>query len=105
MRELYGLIANGGFGPGTGIRGAIGGFGRPGRAESPESDATIVGYHLRDRRGQLVKLMDYVGQWGPIPGGQPYPERPHGEWAPGLLPLCGLGSIQEDCLNTGTDHV
>src|SRR5258708_24418298 len=44
LRELYGLIANGGFAPGTGIRGAIGGFSPPVSAESPERAAPIVSH-------------------------------------------------------------
>src|SRR5258707_15721040 len=42
LRELYGLIANGGVGPGTGIGGATGGFGRPSGADFPESSANIA---------------------------------------------------------------
>ena len=107
LRTLYSQVANGGFGSGTGIRGAIGGFGSPGSAESPDNDATIVGYYLRDQQGQLVDLAAYARQWLPAPDGnsQPYLELPVGVWPIGLLRLCDLGCMQEACLDTGTGQV
>jgi hypothetical protein len=107
LRVLYPQVANGGFGTGTGIRGAIGGFGSPGSAESPQIDTTTVGYYLRDRQRRMVDLDVYVGQWLPAPDedSQPYLELPEGVWPRGLLRLCDLGCMQEACLDTDAGQV
>lgn len=87
LRTLYAEDANGGFGPGAGIQGALGLYSSP----SDEPARTIVEeYHFRSQIGyastgrsdpiRLIDLADYAQHWKPTPSGKELL----------LLPLCGL---------------
>jgi hypothetical protein len=91
LRAMYENIANGGFGPGGGIRGAINGYGRPATFESG-SDETILTQHLD--RERLIDLRDYAGQWRRSPAGDQL-LLPSDVWPQQLVPICDLGCQQE----------
>jgi hypothetical protein len=99
LRALYANIANGGFGPGLGLRGALEGYGRPGASIYRDSDDTIVAQYLwRSHRGTF-DLAEYVGQrsnqetYGDM-------EVPYGLWLRHLLPICDMGCVQEICVDS-----
>ena len=88
LRTLYAKLANGGFGPQAGIRGAL--YGYPG--PYPNHPGTIVGYY---------------------PGRSPFKEKnsfialqtlensvlvPWEQWPRGLLQICDIGCCMEMCL-------
>src|SRR5215472_5374022 len=60
IRLLYTELANGGFGPGGGLRGAMGGYGTVGTAlpngQVFLNDETLVKYHSRGQVQQFVDL-------------------------------------------------
>ncbi|TMB83569.1 MAG: hypothetical protein E6J48_03945 [Chloroflexi bacterium] len=60
LRALYAHLGNGGFGPGGGIRGVLGGYGSSGTFEN-ESDETILKNHYW--REGLVDVKSYANQW------------------------------------------
>ena len=62
LRALYAQVANGGFGPGTGLRGASSGFGTPFIANQDEIDETIIGCFERKEQRQQIDLADYKWQ-------------------------------------------
>ena len=65
LRAIYAEVANGGFGPGTGLRGAIGGEGS-GVVLNNGEDESIVGCYASDRNhAQLIDLADY--EWQALP--------------------------------------
>lgn len=65
LRALYAEVASGGFGPGTGLRGASGGFGTPFIANQNEIDETIIGCFERKNQRQQIDLADY--EWQALP--------------------------------------
>lgn len=71
---LYTQVANGGFGPGCGLRGSVGGY--------QWDEQTIVDAYQHIRMTQVV---DLAGQ--------------RVQWPSSLLPLCDLGCDQEACLD------
>lgn len=74
LKSLYMEVANGGFGPGCGIRGAVGGY--------TWYDQTIVEAYQSYR---AIQIVDLSGQFV--------------HWPKNLLPLCDLGCDQEVCLD------
>jgi hypothetical protein len=93
LRFLYAHLANGGFGPGGGIRGAIGGYGGPDTFENG-NDETILKH--QDVGETLVDLDSY--QWHESPG-QQWLKLPAGVWPRQLAPICDLGCQQEVCVD------
>ena len=89
LRALYFELANGGFGPGAGLRGAIGGFGAPGTFQNG-NDETLVKYHLRGSESLIDQpLFQHV----------PQVLLPSNRWPRLLAPLCDLGCAVEVCID------
>lgn len=101
LRALYAQVANGGFGPGTGIRGAIGGRGS-GVILSNYQDETIVGCYAYDRsHAQQIDLADY--KWKKPPVGsintKDYLFLSYKVWPRHMLRICDMGCVQEVCID------
>ena len=71
---LYSALANGGFGPGYGLRGMVGGYGTPatplGNGEIFRSDETMVKYHRST--SSLAPLAFEQEAWMHDDEGQPF---------------------------------
>lgn len=78
--SLYSEVANGGFGPGCGLRGAEGGY--------RWYEQTIVETY---QSYQSMHIVDLAGQWT--------------RWPLPLLPLCDLGCDQDACLDCQSGQV
>lgn len=94
---LYTTLANGGFGPGAGLRGIVGGYGMrytaaPGGATFLNEES-LVKYQYR----QLVPLTEYSWQQRE---GETIMYLPDDRWPKGMLPICDLGDCQEVCTDT-----
>ncbi len=102
LRALYTEVANGGFGPGVGIRGALGGYGSP----TDDPGDTIVGYYnFHRQQAQLVDLGAYAEHWKQVGPGRrrdSYLLLPYLVWPEQLLSLEDLGCCQEVCLDCKT---
>ncbi len=62
LSQLYTRIANGGFGPGGGIRGCIGGYGTP--MSMGDDAGTLLGYYEWKRAtSRLVDFSELSDQW------------------------------------------
>lgn len=98
---LYRSLANGGFGPGYGLRGMVGGYGTPatplGNGESFRSDETMVKYH---RSVSSLVPLAFEETWMHDDKGQPYVTLPVNCWPASLAPLCDLGDVQEIGVDT-----
>lgn len=89
LRDLYLHVANGGFGPGTGLRGVEGGY---------------KGAYLQDndflalpQKSQIFPYTTYQKDAAPAEaqGARASMRVPRGEWLERLLPLCDLGCCEE----------
>src|SRR5215831_17020858 len=87
LRSLYMHVANGGFGPGYGIIGCIGGFGDAGNI--------VEGYQFHVTRNQLLDIdkREYIS------------EIPETYWPSFLVPLCDLGEAVVLCLDGNTGRI
>lgn len=94
LRALYTQVANGGFGPVSGIQGALEGYGKPGDSIYLDSDDTIVADYKWRSHGQTVNLNEYEEQWSRYDN----LALPSGVWPDKLLPLCDLGCVQHACI-------
>ena len=112
LRALYAEVANGGFGPGGGIQGALGGYG----SRTDESAMTIVDdYRFRSQVGsantgrsdpvRLVDLADYAQHWQPTKSGKGLPLLPYAVWPEQLLSLEDLGCCMKACLDCKTGRI
>ncbi len=99
---LYRSLANGGFGPGYGLRGMVGGYGTSttplGNGEIFQSDETMVKYHRNV--SSLIPLAFEQETWMYDDEGQPYITLPVNLWPASLAPLCDLGDVQEIGVDT-----
>lgn len=96
LRTLYAQVANGGFGPGFGILGALGGF-----ACSSIGGNIVEAYHaLTDK----TPLLDYTA-YKRISGERTLFELPGGVWSNRLLPLCDWGCLITSFLDIHTGQV
>ncbi len=90
LRALYGELANGGFGPAYGLRGAIGGFAGTG---------TMVEQYQWSLDGtQPVELASYADEWQESDGWR-FLTLARDRWPARLLPLCEWGCAVEICLD------
>jgi hypothetical protein len=108
LRTLYTRLANGGFGPGVGLRGIIGGYGTPTEPfDEYTTDDTIVGYDIWYKaNARLIDLAEYEDQWRPCPkDGRLRLILPFALWPKGWLCLCDLGCVQEMCCDSATGQV
>lgn len=111
LRLLYTQIANGGFGPGYGIIGALGGF----SLLDGFGDTIVQGYQKAiAHAGQLVRLEAYEKathgslsqEQIALDGKRIYlRDFPEGAWAEGLVPLCYWGCGICTYLDASTEHI
>jgi hypothetical protein len=96
LRTLYTQVANGGFGPGFGIVGVLGGFASTGLG------GTIVdAYHALNVE---ISLVDYR-QYKQESGKHLIFELPLTDWDSSLLPLCDWGCLNTSFMDIRTDQV
>lgn len=96
LRTLYTQVANGGFGPGFGIVGALDGFASPGLG------GTIVdAYHALNAETSLVDYRQYKRDSGE----HLTFELPLTVWDRNLLPVCDWGCLKTSFIDTRTDQV
>jgi SMI1 / KNR4 family (SUKH-1) len=111
LRVLYAEVANGGFGPGGGIQGVLGGYG----SRADELARTIVddyhwhcqvGYTEIEHHGpaQLIDLSSAAKQ-GKYGSGKEDLLLPHRVWPEQLLSLEDLGCCMKACLDCKTGRV
>jgi hypothetical protein len=98
LRALYATIANGGFGPESGLRGVSGGYGRLGSAPYPNEDETIVGSYQFETRKGTVDLTEASGQGAKLATLLDL-QLAYGVWPRKLLPICDMGCVQEACVD------
>jgi hypothetical protein len=111
LRALYTEVANGGFGPGGGIQGALNGYGF---SHDELASTIVVDYDWHRQVGyspieylesaRLVDLADYAGQWRGGNGGE-YLLLPNEVWPEQLLSLEDLGCCMQTCLDCKTGRV
>jgi hypothetical protein len=112
LRALYAEVANGGFGPGGGIQGALGGYG----SRTDEPTMTIVDeYRFRGQVGYanigrsdpvlLVDLADYAQHWQPTTSGKGLFLLPYVVWPKQLLSLEDVGCCMKAYLDCKTGRV
>jgi hypothetical protein len=105
LRALYTEVANGGFGPGVGIRGALGGYG----SSTGDPAGTIVSYYnFHRQQAQLVDLGAYAEHWKQLETGgrrDSYLLLPYLVWPEQLLSLEDLGCCQEVGLDCKTGNL
>lgn len=92
---LYSSIANGGFGPGAGIRGIVGGYGSQESGTHSDDTETIIEQYQWRGQQQTVQLASYAERWTAS-------HRlllPYGTWPERLLSLCDLGCVQDACVD------
>jgi SMI1 / KNR4 family (SUKH-1) len=111
LRALYTEVANGGFGPGGGISGALGGYGS--RLDEPartivddyrwhcQVGYTQIGHHDAIR---LIDLAKPAENWKRGSGREDL-LLPHEVWPEQLLPLEDLGCCMQACLDCKTGRV
>ncbi len=91
LRDLYQFLANGGFGPGAGIRGIAGGY--PGA----NREGTITDlYPTGAEPDQLFDLPPDQRGWLILP---------QRRWPRGVLCLADMGCVQEACVDAGTSRM
>jgi hypothetical protein len=96
LRALYGQLANGGFGPAYGLRGAIGGF---------VGTGTMVEQYQWTLEGtQPVELASYADGWQESDGRRSL-TLARDQWPTRLLPLCEWGCAVEICLDCSGGQV
>ena len=90
LQALYERLANGGFGPGYGLRGVIGGY-APG-------ETILDRYRAKTgRQVQLIELADFQTDWES--DAQALCEFPWTQWPRQLVPICNWGCGSELCLD------
>lgn len=100
LRILYSELANGGFGPGYGLRGVLGGYGTP--ADPQGADTTILGaYPLRRKGTTPMTIARDAALWRSPDrvNGYPFVHLSSRHWPEGLLCICDLGCVQEICVD------
>jgi hypothetical protein len=97
--SLYQELAKGGFGPGFGLRGAVGGYGTIGTLLPNEycwlGDETLVKDHLGEHLVDLTQLTD---EWQDQ-GNCRVLRLSSNVWPRQLFPICDLGDDVEVCLD------
>ncbi|MGH2497866.1 MAG: SMI1/KNR4 family protein [Ktedonobacteraceae bacterium] len=101
LRALYAQVANGGFGSGTGIRGASDGYGTPLGSNEDKIDETIIGCFGRKYHRQQIDLADYEWQKPPVGSinTNDYLFLPYEVWPRHLLRICDMGCVEEVCID------
>jgi hypothetical protein len=92
LKALYTQIANGGFGPGTGLRGIAGGY-----DGTYHDGGTLLNlYPSSAKSEQLFDLASNQQGWQLLPEGQ---------WPRRLLRLADMGCVQEACVDAASEHM
>jgi hypothetical protein len=91
LRRLYQSLANGGFGPGAGLRGIEGGY------DGNSHEGTLVNlYPTEARADQLLDLAPHQREWLILP---------QGCWPRRMLCLVDMGCVQEACVDATTSRM
>lgn len=91
LRDLYQSLANGGFGPGTGLRGIEGGY------TGANHEGNILDYYPTEASpDQLFDLPPDRHEWLILP---------QGRWPRGVLCLADMGCVQEACIDAATSRM
>ena len=93
LRTLYAQMANGGFGPGYGLHGALGGF--------DEAGNLVDGYTFHLTRSELIDLELYA----PASSVHDPIDLPNTVWPRYLLYLCDWDCATTSCLDAATGRV
>jgi hypothetical protein len=88
LRSLYAEIANGGFGPAYGIRGAVNGFAEP--------TGTIVQHYQGHTEGRTLLDLDLEAE---IAQGEGEKVVPFDQWPRTLVSICEWGCAIQICLD------
>ena len=98
LRALYASVANGGFGPGTGLRGACGGY----EGGYINHDGKIVfQYQWRSHKGTFNYTTYQEQSAQAVARGEAaHMAAPYGEWLDRLLPICDIGCNGEICVDS-----
>jgi len=117
LRALYAQVANGGFGFGYGLRGAIGGSDGHGTGTIVEQYLTSADteniYPWCTEKTRLIDLADYAKQWLQVTAESEdksvrmfrYLVLPYHLWPERFLPICDWGCVTESCLDCTTGLV
>ncbi len=100
LRVLYRELANGGFGPGYGLRGVLGGYGTP--ADARDDDDTLLGAYPLTRKGMTPIMLTRQDAHWRAPDrvdGSPFVHLSSRRWPQGMLRICDLGCVQEICVD------
>jgi hypothetical protein len=94
LRALYAQVANGGFGPGTGLRGVYNGY----KGIYPDQDGSIP----NQKHIGTFSFTTYQEQASQavVQGKRAHMIIPHGNWLNHLLPICDLGCCEEACIDS-----
>lgn len=91
LKTLYQDLANGGFGPGGGLRGIEGGYSGPG------TKGTLLDYYpTTPQPGQLFDLPPNQQGWFVLP---------EGRWPRQILSLADMGCVQTACVDAGSSRM
>lgn len=97
LKALYTELANGGFGPGGGFYGIVGGYGSAESGTHTGDVQTLIERYKGRGYKRLFDLAEY-GEQGDHTR-QISVFVPYGEWWRNLLPICDLGCLQEACVD------
>lgn len=98
LRALYTSLANGGFGPGVGLKGIVGGYGSEESGTHADDRETVMDQYRWRSRTQTIDLAEYRKQEDGTERRISL-ELPSGVWPAQLLPICHLGCAQEACVD------
>ena len=102
LSQLYTRIANGGFGPGGGIRGCIGGYGTP--MSMGDDAGTLLGYYEWKRAtSRLVDFSELSDQWEL--GASGALELPYNVWPIHLLHIADMECGMQACVDAVSQHM
>ncbi|GCE07185.1 SMI1/KNR4 family protein [Dictyobacter aurantiacus] len=93
LHMLYTQVANGGFGPGYGLHGALTGF--------EEAGNIVDGYNFHLKHAQIIEIEDYAVS---LVVGDSF-DLFENSWPRYFLYLCDWGYATTSCLDAATGHV
>ncbi len=103
LRLLYQEIANGGFGPGAGLAGAVEGYGTIGTTTisgyPAMSDERVVKYHARGNAQSFLSLAQVSAYWQLDAEGNKVLNHSYDTWVREMLPLFDLGCQVVVCVD------
>lgn len=99
LKALYTRVANGGFGPGGGFYGIVGGYGSRESGTRTDDIQTLMERY----QGRSSKRFSDINKYAKQERDREKPVSvliPYGEWWQELLPVCDLGCVQEVCVDS-----